>query len=146
MVELKDSQYLSAAEKRRVLKQWETFLKHGCQEKHFTGPLYNHLTMHCSFIAHYNKAGFYGTYFTNGEDTAHFLTQFDNRNGIPQSIEYGRLYWYTSADYNDINAEMCRIAAKYIDGLTQKAGERQEAADIIEARRLLSKHGIPLNA
>ena len=79
MVDLKDSQFLSAAEKKRVLKQWDTFLKYGCQQKHFFKALYNHLILHCSFIAHYDRGGFYATYFTNGEDIAHFLTQFDNR-------------------------------------------------------------------
>jgi len=144
MAELKDAQFMSAAEKQRVLKQWETFLKYGCQQKHFTNPLYKHLTLHCSFIAHYDREGFYATYFERGNDTVHFLSQFDNRNGVPNSVEYGMAYWYTSSDYNDINSEMCRIAAKYIDGLTQSAAKSQEDADIAEARRLLSRHGIPL--
>jgi len=143
--ELKDVRFMSAQEKSRVLKQWETFLKYGCQRKHFTKPLYHHLIMHCSFIAHYDINGFYETYFENGEDTQHFLSQFDNRNGVPKSIEYGMLLWYLDSDYNDINSEMCRIAAKYIDSLVEVAGASQEQADIAKARALLAKHGIPLN-
>ncbi len=145
MTELKDVQFMSAAEKQRVLKQWETFLKYGCQAKHFTKPLYNHLTLHCSFIAHYSREGFYSTYFESGDDTAHFLKQFDNRKGVPMSIEYNMDYWYRDSDMGDINSEMCRIAVKYIDGLTQTAAKSQEDADIAEARRLLSRHSIPLN-
>lgn len=146
MPELKDVQFMSAQEKSRVLKQWETFLKYGCQEQHFTKPLYHHLIQHCSFIAHYDRGGFYSTYFERGEDTAHFLTQFDNRNGVPDSIEYGMKYWYLDGDMGDINAEMCRVAIKYIDGLVKVARSSQEQADIAEARALLAKHGIPLNA
>lgn len=144
MAELKDDKFMSAQEKSRVLKQWECFLKYGCQRRHFTKPLYHHLIMHCSFIAHYDINGFYSTYFEAGDDTARFLTQFDNRDGIPSSVEYGMIYWYTDPDSNDINSEMCRIASRYIDLLTKLAQARQETADIETARRLLSKHGIPL--
>lgn len=145
MAELKDTQFMSAVEKVRVLKQWETFLKYGCQEKHFLKALYKHLTLHCSFIAHYNRQGFYYTYFENGEDTAHFLTQFDNRSGTPNSVEYGMAYWYNDSNMADINTEMCNIAVKYIDDLTGKARTKQEGADIAKARRLLNKHGILLS-
>lgn len=143
---MQDTQFMSAKEKERVAKQWETFLKYGCQRQHFTGPLYHHLIQHCSFIAHYDINGFYSTYFENGENTQHFLTQFDNRNGAPDSVEYGLKLWYLDGDYNDINAEMCRIASKYIDFLNKRAGFKQEQADIDKARQLQAKHGIPLNA
>lgn len=146
MIELKSTKFMNTEEKARVLKQWETFLKYGCQEKHFTKPLYHHLINHCSFIAHYDRAGFYATYFESGEDTTHFLTQFDGSKGPPRSIEYGRTDWIAggndvSSEYYDINTAMCQIAVKYISGLTNQAKKRQEKADINEARRLLSKHG-----
>lgn len=146
MVELKDVKFMTAQDKGRVLRQWEGFLKGGLKWEQFHHALYEHLIQHCSFIAHYNRQGFYSTYFENGGDVAHFLTQFDNRQGAPDSIEYGMTYWYTALDYNDVNSEMCRIATKYIDGLTEQAVKRQEQADINEAKRLLSKHGILLNA
>jgi hypothetical protein len=115
--EFKDVQFMSAQEKELILKAWERFLKNGCQAQDFTERLYDHLIQHCSFIAHYNRGGFYETYFASGDDTTHFLSQFDNRNGIPESIEYGMIYWYTDTDYNDINSEMCRVASKYIPDL-----------------------------
>ena len=55
---------------------------------HFTKRLYEHLHLHCSFIAHYNRLGFYAEYFERGEDTARFLSQFDSR-GDCRSVEYG---------------------------------------------------------
>jgi len=146
MTELKDVKFMTAQDKARVLRQWEGFLKGGLKWEQFHRALYEHLILHCSFIAHYNRQGFYSTYFENGEDTAHFLTQFDNRNGTPNSIEYGMAYWYRDGDYEDVNSEMCRIAVRYIDGLTGQARKKQEEADIAEARRLLNKHGISLNA
>ena len=144
MTDFKDVQFMTAKEKEQVLKRWEIFLKHGCQRKHFTKALYHHLIQHCSFIAHYDIDGFYSTYFERGEDTAHFLKQFDNRNGIPKSVEYGMIYWYTDPDYNDINSEMCKVASRYVPVLVEKANTKQRDDDVARASALLRKHGIIL--
>ena len=139
---LHDSRFMPAAVKRRVLKQWEVFLKSGCAREKFTKPLYEHLIQHCSFIAHYDIYGFYATYFENGDDTVRFLSQFDDSERIPKSIEYGMTYWLTDEEYYDINSEMVRIAGKYIPVLIQQAQNRQKEADIAQARALLAKHGV----
>ncbi len=141
-VKMKDTKFLSAQEKEKVLRQWNLFLKSGLSKDRFTKALYNHLIMECSFIAHYNIHGFYSTYFEEGEDTVKFLSQFDNRNGIPKSVEYGMTCWYTNPDYNDINSEMCKIASKYIPTLIAKARDSQRAVDILRAELLLAKHGL----
>ena len=143
MAALQDSPFMSAGEKAKVLRQWETFLKSGLQWKHFTKALYDHLIQHCSFIAHYNQAQFYATYFEHGEGTARFLSQFDMTKaeacGVPKSVEYGMTYWATG-DYADINREMIRIAGGYIPGLLGRASLVQEVEDIVCARALLRKH------
>jgi len=145
MGEMKDCQFMTAEEKRKVLKQWQAFLKSGLQKDKFGKSLYRHLTLHCEFIAHYDIHGFYSTYFEEGEDTARFLSQFDNSNGVPNSIEYGMIYWYLDGDYNDINSEMCRVATKYIPALRAKSQSSQRQTDIRRAEALLAKHGIRLN-
>jgi len=139
---VKDTKFMTAQEKDKVLRNWEGFLKSGCSRSQFTKALYEHLINHCSFIAHYNIQGFYSTYFEEGEDTAHFLSQFDNNNGVPRSIEYGMTYWYTDPDYNDLNSEMCNVASKYIPVLTKVARLKQVKADTSRARMLLAKHGL----
>ena len=144
--ELHDSKFMPAAEKRKVLRQWNLFLKSGFQREKFTKPLYEHLINHCSFIAHYDLHGFYSTYFENGDDTINFLSQFDDRKGMPKSIEYGWTSWLTDEDYYDINSEMVRIAGKYIPELIEKAENKQKSADITHARLLLAKHGIKIEA
>ena len=141
-IKLQDTKFMSAEEKRKVLRQWRLFLKSGLSKDKFTKALYNHLIMHCSFIAHYNRQGFYATYFEEGEDTVCFLSQFDNRNGIPKSVEYRMTSWYTDPDYNDINSEMCRIASNYAPALIAKARNSQRDKDILRARALLAKHGL----
>jgi len=133
---------MTAQKKEKVLRNWERFLSSGCSRTQFTKALYEHLIMHCSFIAHYNLQGFYSTYFEEGEDTVHFLSQFDNSNGIPKSVEYGMIYWYTDPDYNDLNSEMCRVASKYIPVLIKVARLNQVKADTARAEALLSKHNL----
>src|SRR4030042_1149531 len=140
--QLHDSKFMSAAEKSKVLKHWEMFLRSGLEKDKFTKALYEHLINHCSFIAHYDIHGFYATYFESGDDTLHFLSQFDTRQGIPRSIEYGMTYWLTDDDYYDVNIEMCRIAWRYIPALELKAGNDQRHADLAHAELLLKRHGI----
>ncbi len=140
---MKDTKFMPARERGLVLRQWETFLRNGCRREDFTNALYHHLMQHCSFIAHYNRDGFYQTYFCEGEDTAHFLTQFDRSKGC-RSVEYGMTYWLTAEDYSDINSAMVDVAAKYIPILTQAAKAKQKEADIARARVLLAKHGVSL--
>ena len=142
--QLHDSKFMSAAEKGKVLKHWEMFLRGGLEKKYFTEALYHHLIQHCSFIAHYDIHGFYATYFESGDDTLHFLSQFDTRQGIPRSIEYGMTYWLTDEDYYDVNTEMCRIAWRYIPVLELKAKNDQRHSDLAHAELLLKKHGMNL--
>lgn len=139
---MKDVKFMSAVEKEKVLRSWERFLKSGCMKSEFSRALYKHLINHCSFIAHYDIHGFYSTYFDEGEDMAQFLTQFDNSDGPPRSVEYGWTMWYTDPEYNDLNSEMCNVASKYIPVLTKIARLNQVKADTSRARTLLAKHGL----
>ena len=134
---------MTAKEKQKVLRQWRTFLKQGLERQHFTNSLYEHLIQHCSFIAHYNINGFYHTYFTEGEDTAQFLSQFDSSKGC-RSVELGMTYWLTGEDYGDINIAMVNIAARYIPALTHAAQIQQKETDVTRAKALLAKHGIAI--
>jgi len=147
-MEFTDVKLMSAREKAQVLRQWETFLRHGCKWEYFTKALYHHLIQHCSFIAHYDRAGFYGTYFHNGEDTVRFLGQFDAKKaeacGAPRSVEYGDTWW-VSGDYEDINRAMIEVAGQYIPQLVEGARESQRSADILRARALLAKHGLGMS-
>ncbi len=80
--EFRDVQFMSAAQKITVLRAWIRFLKRGLRFDQFTKALYDHLIQHCSFIAHYDRAGFYSHYFEFGDSTAFFLSQFDCVAGV----------------------------------------------------------------
>ena len=144
--QFKDSQFMTAEEKRKVLRDWERFLAGGCSRQDFTKSLYRHLTLHCSFIAHYDIHGFYAEYFNHGDDTARFLSQFDRTKGC-RSIEYGEDYWIrncndVSSQYYDINNAMVDVAAKYIPILVSAANKKQRGKDLNLVRAILAKHDV----
>lgn len=145
---MQDTKYMTAAEKEKVLRAWELFLKSGLSQDKFTESLYNHLIQHCSFIAHYNRGGFYSTYFADRDGKAKFLSQFDcrikGRHGNPPSVEYGDLFDWCSGDYADINKAMVEVAATYIPALLEGAEAEQKAKDIAIASALLAKYGMEI--
>lgn len=145
---MKDSPFMTAAQKERVLRHWEAFLKSGLKTDMFTRALYEHLIQHCSFIAHYDRGGFYNTYFTTGDGKALFLSQFDQRKagpeGIPRSVECGGMWW-CKGDYEDINRQMVSIASTHIPMLRLEAESQQRDRDLAQARQLLEKHGIHIS-
>ena len=96
----------------------ETFLKYGLQKKHFTKRLYNHLHLHCGFIANFNMGGFYSTYFEAGEDTQRFFEHFCNH--IPV------------VDYEDLHTAMREVYSRYRDNI-----EKRTEDDVTERLKLL---------
>jgi hypothetical protein len=137
--DFRDSEFLGAREKHLVLRDWVRFLKRGLRFADFTRRLYEHLHLHCSFIAHYSQAGFYAEYFERGEDTTRFLSQFDSR-GECRSVEYGG-GWWLDGDYADLNRAMVEEATECIPPLVAAATAAQQEADLALAQALLAKHG-----
>lgn len=135
-----DAAFMTAREKELVLKAWLRFLKNGLRFGDFSDRLYKHLTLHCSFIAHYDRLGFYQTYFENGEDTVRFLSQFDKR-GESRSVEYGGTWWL-QGDYKDLNRAMVEEGTAYTPPLIEKAQLRQRESDLARASDLIAKHGL----
>jgi len=113
-----DVQFMTAKEKELVLKNWETFLKYGLKKGHFTKRLYEHLHLHCGFIAHYNLGGFYSTYFEAGQDTQRFFEHFCNHT--------------TTVDYDDLHTTMREVYNKYRDTI-----RKQTEDDVTERLKLL---------
>ena len=121
-----DAEFLSADEKQKILKNWIAFLKFLAKGGHlehdkndlgsdygnsaprvFTKRIYEHLHLHCGFIAHYDINGFYSEYF-NGDYKD--LERFFN------SIE-------TWGEYADIGEAMMKVFDEYKDKIFQKAEE-----------------------
>jgi hypothetical protein len=140
MVGFKDTQFMSAREKELVLAQWKRFVERGLNFEHFTDRLYKFLTLHASFIAHFNRSGFYSTYFENPEATIRFLNQFDGDYGFA-SIEYGSTWWL-EGEYADINRAMCEVVEGVKGRLYSELTQKVRGRDLALASQLLAKHGI----
>jgi len=137
----RDVEYMSAREKVLVLKAWVRFLKNGLRWEDFADRLYKHLINHCGFIAHYSRAGYYATYFENGEETKRLLSQFDKR-GECRSVEYGGS-WFDGL-YEDLRKAMVEEASGYIPALMEQAAGKAKETDLAEAQRLAAKHGFKI--
>jgi hypothetical protein len=141
---MKDAKFMSAKEKESVLSQWIRFTKNGFRREDFTESLYKHLSLHCAFIAHYNREGFFATYFERPETTAQFLSQFDKTKGC-KSIEYGGMYWVRYPDFEDLNSAMCDATEPFKSRVYDECKLKERISDIRQAKALLLKHGIELN-
>jgi len=133
-------------EQQLVLKAWKRFVKAvltGDQEKMFTAftkRLYNHLIQHCSFIAHYNRHGFFDVYFTEPEKTGKFFTQFDRMKGCA-SVEYGMTYWLKGF-YEELHEAMIEAADEHLEKLYELCQDRQRDHDVAQAEALVARHGL----
>ena len=46
-----DARFMTARQKDLVLKDWQRFLRRGLRREDFSKRLYEHLHLHCGFIA-----------------------------------------------------------------------------------------------
>lgn len=113
-----DAEFQTASEKAKVLRDWERFLRLGMEFKNFSKLLYRHLISHCSFIAHYDRYGFYDTYFTRPSTKTRFLGQFES--GI--SMNFGQDWWLNDGRDADINRAMCDVARARVSEITCDLG------------------------
>lgn len=147
MPTFRDAPYLTVPQKRHIYQAWQNFLVHSFARRFFTKDLYKHLTLHCSFIAHFNLDGFYGTYFDPlGQATLRFIDQFDG--ALPGvSAEYGDTYWCRSgndavAPYYDLHDAMRTFMKSHADrlrGLVKKALLVQAEMDLKHAQARIDK-------
>jgi hypothetical protein len=106
-----DAEFMTAREKELVLRNWERFLQHGLRVEHFTKRLYQHLHLHCGFIAHYNIHGFYSEYFQTGPDTERFFENF---------CSYTAQNFGAYAEYDDLNRAMRDVYERQEASITQQ--------------------------
>ncbi len=140
-----DEPFMSREEKKRVLKAWIRFLKNGCAKTQFTEALYHHLSQHCSFIAHFDRQGFYDFYFGRiNASLFRFFDQFDPQlAGV--SAEYGGVHWLSPHNTGaDLNHAMRGVAGAYLQALRHEFAEVRRQRDIGDASRTLARYGFTI--
>ena len=135
---MKSTRFMSSADKEKVLKDWQRFIESDFDKARFTKQLYNHLIQHCSFIAHYNQQGFFGTYFEDPEHTMRFLRQFDRDSGC-KSAEYGMDGWLKSEDYFDINSAMVEAIEPYKAEIYPRLRQRAREKKLAQIKALMQE-------
>ena len=109
-----DAEFMTAQEKGLVLRDWERFLRLGLRKTHFTRRLYEHLHLHCGFIAHYNIHGFYSECFEAGQDIERFFEHF---------CSYTAQNFGAYAEYDDLHVAMRGAFDRHKASITQQVEE-----------------------
>lgn len=137
-----DTTYMTAQDKEKVLKQFEKFLQGGLERVAFTKQLYEHLHLHCSFIAHYNIEGFYNTYFNGDkEDFKRFCSNFIQDTGVYDGIGL-KAYNIGCYDMEDINIAMGNVLLKYYDKLLTSTTQATRQSAILNIHRLMQDNNL----
>lgn len=111
-----DEEHYPAGAKWQLLGDWQRFLHSGFKQVCFVRPLYDFLYRNCGFIAHFDQATFWATYFAAETwRLRRFLNQFA---GNRQSAEYGTTAWL-GGPTADLKAAMCREAGLVYPAISQ---------------------------
>lgn len=105
----KDVDFMSAKEKELTLKDWKAFLQNGLKWEYFSRRLYEHLHIHCGFIAHYDRQGFHCEYFNSRVDAGIFFNRLFKDNS----------YYFHLSDYADLNNAMKEVYQLYKDSIVK---------------------------
>lgn len=108
-IQFTDVEYMTADDKQKLVRAWTTFVKHGFQWSHFSDRIYKHLSLHVGHIAHFDRGGFWQTWFKDGEDRLAFIDHF--------------LSYRVMDDYFDVHTAMKAVLNDHIENLSRKAVE-----------------------
>ena len=126
------TQWDTAEKKAAFARQFVRFVKSDFAAKHFTDKFYRRLSNMFGHIAHYNRGGFWDTFFTTTADTVRFLEQ------TLQHPCYGDPAW-TYSDVERALQDWLRTDAT-LDRYRQRLVEETEAAERAELVRLQRKY------
>ena len=88
-----DTEFMSAQDKTNFMRAWLRWQRGGYKRTQFTKAIYQHLHMHCGFIAHFNIDGFYAARIADDDGFVVTMRQLRNEGAGYRG----------HSDYNDIN-------------------------------------------
>ena len=121
-----DERYFSAADKHRVLADWQRFLAGGFKQSDFTPALYHTLHQHCAFLAHTHRERFWQHYFAN--EVPYLRACLAQFGGHHRSVQFGTTAWL-DGPAADLKAALCQEVSLIYEPLSQVLDdlERQHA-------------------
>lgn len=127
------TQWDTAQDKAAFAKQFVRFVQSDFAAKHFTDRFYRRLSNTFGHIAHYNRGGFWDTFFTTTADKVRFLEQ------TLQHPCYGDPAW----TYSDVERELQAWlrAEGTLECYRQRLAKETEGAERTELARLQQKYG-----
>lgn len=129
-----DTQFLSGKEQEKALKQFKKVIDMRDAEL-IAKSLYNHLYLHCGFIAHYDIFGFRQTY--SGQGFRDFVEHFDLNN--PKMREWS--HWL-GGDYTAVNHDMAAYVTSQAPMIYAEMDEEQRKAELAMENKLLEEHAV----
>lgn len=122
----------TAQDKSRFAKQFVRFVKSDFSERLFSQAFYKRLSLSFGHIAHFNRHGFYQTFFASTAGKVRFLWQ---------TLQHG--CWGDPAfTYSDVERALQSWLREngVLDRFERKLAEEQEAAERAELARLQAKY------
>jgi hypothetical protein len=122
-----DVKFMTAVEKAKIANAWQRLLASNFAWPQFSKAVYQHLTLHCSHIAHYDRGGFHHEWFSGGLGRARFIERFKD------NFESGRFSWGAGSDYSDLQEVLYKHLVEYEPQLIEQA--RADHIALLESQR-----------
>lgn len=119
----------AAKAKKKFMTAFVKFVEGGFREGDFSKTAYEGLYLHCGLMAHYNREGFYGTYFETALGKIQFWSEIERH--------YAR---GLSGPWVDVEAELIAMAPSEIAHARAVRDAEVELAERKELERLVSKY------
>lgn len=132
-----DTRYMTAAQKERAFNCFKRVLEERNIDK-MDRNLYEHLHLHCGFIAHYNINGFKAEY--SGQNFRRFVEHFDRNS----RLFCGWNHWVNLEGFEDVNNDMVNLATAMAPTIYAELELEQKNAEIELCRALAKKHGLKI--
>jgi len=130
----KDTEFTTALQKEKAFKRFVKVI-----EKRdinlIDKNLYNHLHLHCGFIAHYSIHGFKAEY-ESVNDFTRFAEHF---------VTYPWIVGCGDRSYDDINTEMVETVKKHYHQILFEQQNHQKSVEITILKELAHKHGFDVD-